>query len=170
MKIVVNDPKYGEIIYNEILLINHKSVIINRRELPRVSDTAFLYNGVHTRLRGNRFFGLRLLIGSDVIEFVPTMSKAGRLATLLALLPIVFLLIWGNIPSLCAIFPVVGGLIGFLIGLLFSSLSTLFIFKAKKTVFKIIIGISCFIASIATACFFDWLFLIILYYIDFFLL
>ena len=148
MRSIVNHPKYGEIIYNENIWTGKKTLIVNGREATNLSRNSFIFNDTHARLKGSYIFGLKMVIGYDVIELV---KQPEWYELLLALAPIMFLIVWGNVPALCAIFPVVGGAIGGAIGGVFTILSLALMRKTNSALYKVLIGLASFVAVLFIA-------------------
>ena len=92
--------------------------------------------------------GLKLQIDNDIIEVSP---KPKWYEIVLAVLPLTFLLTWGNSSALCSIFPVVGGAIGGALGAIGSMTSLLFIKKSKSLLPKLLIGIGAFVVTVLIA-------------------
>ena len=109
MKASITHPSYGEIVYSESIWTGKKSLIINGTAVQPVSKTEFMIGENKAVLKGNYLTGVSLSIGDETIELSP---KSKWYEIVLAVLPIVFLLTWGNSATLCSIFPVIGGAIG----------------------------------------------------------
>ena len=92
-------------------------------------------------LLGNLFMGIQLSINQEMIEISP---RPAWYEIVLAILPVSFLLTWGNSPALCAIFPVIGGAIGGGLGAVFSMTSLLLMKNAKSITKKLLIGVGMF--------------------------
>ena len=99
-------------------------------------------------IEGSYLGGAKLLINNETIEIVP---KPKWYEIFLSVLPFVFLMVWGNNVALCAIFPVVGGAIGGALGGLGVVFSLLYMKKAKALIYKILIGLGTFVATVLAA-------------------
>ncbi len=139
MKEIVQHPVYGEIICSESFWTGKKTLTVNGTDVPSVSRNAFLLDGEKALIIGSMYTGIKLCLPSETIQLAP---KPRWYEIVLAVLPILFLLTWGNIPSLCAVFPVVGGALGGVIGALFSVLSLTLMRKSKSLGFKILTGLA----------------------------
>lgn len=148
MKITINHPTYGTIIYDESFWTGKKTLTINGAHCFAVSKKEFLIGDQKVLLTGNLFAGIRLSINQEIIEISP---RPSWYEIVFAILPIAFLLTWGNSPTLCAIFPVVGGAIGGAIGALFSLTSLLLMKNAKSPLHKVLIGLGMFAATLLVA-------------------
>ena len=148
MKETLQHPVYGEIVYNESAWSGKKTLTVNGVPAQKVSKKVFLIDGKQAVIKGNELTGVSLLMEGETIEVSP---KAKWYEFVLAILPFVFLLVWGNNVALCSIFPVVGGAIGGALGGLGLVLSLLFMKKSKSLVSKLAIGIATFIITIVVA-------------------
>lgn len=148
MKIVKNHPDFGEIIYSESAWTGKKSITINGVKAIPLSKKVFMAGDIRLTLSGNSLTGLDLLVGMKIVELI---SKPKWYELLLAILPFVFLMVWGNSISLCEIFPVVaGGLGGALAGGLgVVSLSTMK--KTRSVILKLLVGVIFFAVIILIA-------------------
>ena len=91
---------------------------------------------------------MTLNIESETIALTP---KAKWYETVLAVIPIVFLLTWGNSVELCAIFPVIGGAIGGALGAVGGCTSMILMKKQKNPLLKVLIGAGIAAATIFVA-------------------
>ena len=148
MKTVIHHPTYGEIVYDESFWTGKKTLMINGATCFAISKKEFLVDDQKVLLSGNLYSGIRLSIDQETIEISP---RPAWYEVVLAILPLLFLLTWGNSPALCAIFPVVGGAIGGAIGAVFSLCSLLLMKKSKSTATKLLIGIGMFALTLLVA-------------------
>lgn len=138
MNISIQHPVYGVIIYSESFWTGKKKLTLNGIEAQRISKTDYMIDGTSAVLKGNFVVGVSLYIGGETIQLTP---KAKWYETLLAFIPLLFLLTWGNSPTLCAIFPVIGGALGGALGGM-AAVSSLFLMKKQRTAIgKLIVGI-----------------------------
>ncbi len=148
MKISVDHPSIGKIVYDENFWSGKKSLTVNDIPAKKVSKNEFLINEEKAVIKGNFFVGISLLLQNETIQIL---QKPKIYEVVLAILPIIFLLIWGNSVALCSIFPVVGGAIGGFIGGMFGVLSLVFMANTKKPLVKISIGLAMFASAILIA-------------------
>lgn len=148
MKQIIQHPTYGEIVYTESFWTGKKSLTVNGVEAQPVSKKEFSIDSKKAFLKGNYLSGVTLWIDVEEIELFP---KAKWYEFVLALLPLIFLLTWGNSPTLCAIFPVVGGAIGGALGGLFAIVSISVMKKAQSPVYKVGIGLGICVATVLIA-------------------
>ena len=148
MKEFVQHPIYGEIVYNESFWTGKKTLTINGVCAQPVSKKEFTVEGKKVVIIGSSLMGLKLQIDNDIIEVSP---KPKWYEIVFAVLPLIFLLTWGNSTALCSIFPVVGGALGGGLGALGSMTSLFFMKKSKSPLFKILIGLGALVATILIA-------------------
>ena len=146
---LINHPTLGEIVYMESFWIGRKTLRVNGEYAVAVSKKEFLINGERATVKGSYYTGISILYNGEAIEITP---KPKWYEFVLALIPILFLLTWGNSPTLCAIFPVVGGALGGLLGATFGILSLALMKKTEKTAFKVLIGVGLAVLAILIAC------------------
>jgi hypothetical protein len=90
------------------------------------------------KVNGNTFSGLELMIMGNRVEIIP---KTSVLEYILAVIPFIVVLIWGNSVYLCSIFPVVGGAIGGAISGAASVIGMMFMKRNKNFLVKILISL-----------------------------
>lgn len=110
MKRIIENEKYGTIVYSESFWTGKKGVNINGMPLERVNKKTFkLENGDTATLTGNSLTGISLGVGGDVIPLSAPM-KWYEIAIAIGFF--VFVLVWSNIPELCSILPLISGAVG----------------------------------------------------------
>ncbi len=152
MKGNIQHPVYGDILYTESAWTGKKSLIFNGIPAQSISKKEFMLDDIKINLKGNYFLGVSISINGEIIELV---AKPKWYEIILSVLPVIFIIVWGNNPALCFIFPVVGGAIGGGFGAVVSMLSIYLMKKVTKPIHKILIGIGMFIASVLTASILD---------------
>ncbi len=149
MQKVIQHEKYGCIVYQENFWTGKPTVTINNTALKKINKRTFEYENEGTvttvALKGSMLNGVQLQIGDDLIT---VQEKAKWYEYALSVLILVFDLVWGNVPALCAIFPLVGGAIGGFICGLFAVLNLFFMRKAEKIWQKLLIFLGFFAVSI----------------------
>lgn len=148
MKESVQHPLYGEIVYNESFWTGKKTLTAEKVDVQTVSKKEFMIDDKKATIKGGYFTGIKLYIDNETIELSP---KPKWYEIVLAVLPVLFLLTWGNSASLSAIFPVVGGAIGGALGALGSIISLLLMKKSKSPMFKVLIGAGALLATLLIA-------------------
>lgn len=138
MKEIIRHPVYGEIIYNESLWTGKKTLKVNGVDADSISKNEYMIDGKKAILTGGFLTDTTLQIEGESILLSP---KTKWYEIVLAIIPILFLLTWGNSVYLCNIFPVVGGAIGGALGGLGTLLSLQFMKSQKTPLFKALIGI-----------------------------
>ena len=135
MKEFVQHPIYGEIVYNESFWTGKKTLTINGVCAQPVSKKEFTVEGKKVVIIGSSLMGLKLQIDNDIIEVSP---KPKWYEIVFAVLPLIFLLTWGNSITLCSIFPVVGGAIGGFLGAVGGCTSMILMKKQKNPLLKVL--------------------------------
>lgn len=153
MKSTVHHVGYGQIEYNESFWTGKRSITIDGQALTKKTRNVFILeseNGpLECKVKGSALFGCSLCIDNDVI----TVTEACRwYEAICSLLICIFVLVWGNVPALCEIFPIIGGAIGGAIcGC--TACANLFLMKQTKNVaVKLLIWLGIFALTIV-ACF-----------------
>ena len=113
MKATVHHVAYGEIEYEESVWTGRRDLSFSGKPLERKKRNLFLYRDgtrdVECRIRGNFLYGTTLIVEGEEIVLTPS-CKWYEIA--LPTLLFAFLLVWGNVPALGAIVPIVGGALG----------------------------------------------------------
>lgn len=160
MKSYVTHPTYGNIVYDENFWSGKKSILVNGNFAKRLSKKDFIVDGKSAILKGNFLTGATLQIEGETIVLC---EKPKIYEFILALLPFIFILTWGNSPTLCLIFPVIGGAIGGALGALAFITSLILMKKTKSPLYKIIIGAVTFIVTVLIAFILAIAFVLMLY-------
>lgn len=148
MRVFVKDPVYGKIIYDENFWTGNKVITINGVQADKISKKEYTIYGKNFIIKGNYITGISLYIDGKNITIS---RKTAWYEMLLAMLPFLFLMSWGNSSELCKIFPVVGGALGGALGGIAIVISLIFIKKQKSLLYKILIGIVVFAVTIFIA-------------------
>ena len=140
--------KYGSIEYVESIWTGKKSLTINGAKARPVSKTMFsvecdgeLVNAVVT---GNIYKGSALTIGDERFEIYP---KTIWYEYVLAILPFILIMIWGNSIALCSIVPVIAGGLGGAISGGLGVLSLSIMKSYKNPVLKLAMGFAFLVAT-----------------------
>lgn len=141
-------PYYGEIIYTEGFWSGKKNIIITGHNVQRINKNEFLIDGRNAFLKGNYIGGVKLFFDNEII----ILSPAPKFYEIIfALLPLIFLLIWGNVPSLCKMLPLVGGALGGALGGLSFVVSVIFSKQQNTFLKKLLVALSVFLITIFIA-------------------
>jgi len=133
MKKTITHERYGKITYRENFFNGKQEVITDNDEL--------VYEIV-----GNYAAGVSLKINGKLIEIIP---KTKKYEYLIYFLPLIFVIVWGFIPKLVEILPVVGGLIGGAISGALSFVALIYGKATDKIYLKILISLAALIVSVA---------------------
>ncbi len=150
MQQTVMHDSIGKIEYNENFWTGKKTLSINDVPLQKISKKVFaLPNGEQLSVCGNYLTGSYLQTATEKIRLTPSVTWY---EIALSVLPFLLILVWGNVPALCRIVPVVGGAIGGAISAVFSFIN-LFIIKGIKSVWlKILISV-CMLGATFLICY-----------------
>ncbi len=149
MEVKVQSMTFGEISMTENIWTGKRQVFINGTELIPVAKNSFQYqteNGVvSVTLKGNAFTGCKMMIGNEMI--VMYNAPAWYEIALSVFIP-VFVIIWGAVPSLVKIFPIVGGAIGGAISAVFGVVNLVMMKKTGNIGLKLLIFVGVFAATL----------------------
>ena len=134
--------------YQESFWTGKKTIVINGKAAIARGKKKFLHEGKTVLVKGNEFSGVSLVIDGTTVRITPGPKWY---EIILALLPFLFIVTWGNSPALCAIFPVVGGAIGGFIGGLGLVLSRMAMKSQRNPIGKILMGLGVFAATVFVA-------------------
>lgn len=143
MKISKEIENIGTVCYEESVWTGKKSLSLDGVKMNKLSKTNFEYVKNETvmqfTLEGNVLRGVNLVVNGAKYEML---QKTAWYEYIVAFIGFVFILIWGNVPALCEIFPVVGGAIGGLFGALGAILGIYMMRVSKKPVVRLLIGLA----------------------------
>ncbi len=133
----------GTVRYEENAWTGKKSLFLDGVKLTKLSKTKFEYVKDETvtqfLIDGNILRGVSLIVNGVKYELIQKIAWYEYIASFIGFL---FILVWGNVPALCKIFPVVDGAIGGLFGALGAVLGILMMRLSKKPVIRILIGLA----------------------------
>jgi hypothetical protein len=142
-------PKYGNIEYQESIWTGKKSIKVNGQTLKALSKTTYSFDhegeNVKAIVAGTIYKGSSLTIGNERYQIY---AKSSWYEIVLAFIPFIFILVWGNVPALCAILPVIGGAIGGGISGALSFVSLTVMKSYDKPLLKLVTGIGFLVATI----------------------
>ena len=148
MREVVQHSLYGEIVYEENVWTGKKTLTINGVPAKQISKKEFAVDDKKALLNGNIYMGVTVKIEGEDIQLL---AKPTWYEILFAVIPFAFLMIWGNSPTLCAIFPVIGGAIGGALGGIGGVISLLLMKKQKSPLAKALIGVAAIAVTVFVA-------------------
>ena len=148
MKEIIQHPTYGEIVYTEGFWSGKKTLTVGGVEAKKVSKKEFTFDGKKVSIKGNYYAGTSLDIEGEIIQVTP---KPKWYEIVIAVLPLIFLLTWGNSVALCSIFPVVGGALGGALGAVALCVTLSLMKKTKSFLVKLIYGLCVFAVTILIA-------------------
>ena len=151
MKKVFNSDRYGKILYEESFWTGKKRISINDKVMTKLTKQSFQLKKDEDFIKafviGNLFKGVVLTVDEERFEVY---SKTTWYEYIFVIFTMLLVITWGNIPSLCAIVPVVGGAIGGAISGVFVTISLFLTKYIKPKILKILTGIGMSLASFLT--------------------
>ena len=150
MKTFTHHVGYGQIEYNENIWTGKRELTVNGQKLLKKKKKTYelsTENAVlECRIKGSFLTGATLYVDQDVIQLSEACKWYEFLCSGLICL---FVLIWGNLPQLCRIFPIVGGAIGGGICGMTAYMNLLLMRGTKKVGFKLLIWLGMFFGTVA---------------------
>lgn len=144
----VRHPEFGDICYTEGFWSGKKTLRINGVAAIPMGKKKFFHEGKTIYLKGSAFSGVSLVIDGQTVRVSPAPKWY---EIVLALLPFLFLVTWGNSPALCSIFPVVGGAIGGALGGVGLVVSRMAMKSRRDPLTKIFLGLGVFALTVFAA-------------------
>lgn len=149
MKKTVTSQNYGAITYEESFWTANKQVYIDGQKLVKTSKSTFTYQrdgmNIPVTVKGHFKIGCTVTIGN---ESVVVYDKIKWYEILFMVLVICVPVVWGNVPALCEIFPVTGGILGAVIGVLMAYAGLIAMRATENVVVKILAFIGLFVANV----------------------
>ena len=149
MKASVHHVGYGQIEYDENFWTGKRELTIGGQKLLKKKKNVYMLNDengeLECRIKGSFLTGATLYIEQDVIQLS---APCKWYEICCSALICVFVLTWGNSPSLCKIFPIVGGAIGGGISGLGACVSLFLMRRTKNAGLKLLVWLGMFVATI----------------------
>ena len=149
MKANTHHVGYGQIEYNENFWTGKRELTVGGQKLTKKKKNVYTLNSadgdLDCRVKGSFLTGVSLYIDQDVIQLSESCKWYEIFCSVLIF---AFVLIWGNVPSLCRIFPIVGGAIGGGISGMTACMNLFLMRETKKVSFKLLIWLVMFVATI----------------------
>ena len=157
MKISVHHIGYGLIDYEENIWTGKRELTVNGSKLLKQKKNVFVLNNedgtLVCRLKGSFLVGAQLYIDQDVIELTEP-TKWYEFAC--AISSVMLILVWGNVPALCEIIPIVGGAIGGGISGLAAGVTLFLMKKTKNAGVKLLVWIGMLAATFLVCFLIAW--------------
>lgn len=145
----IDNTPYGNIYYEEGFFSGKKKVFINNQELEKVNKLNFIYHApegdIPVRLKGNYLLGVKLFFNNDNSTGIEVIPHITWYEILIAVFMLVFGLVWGNVPQLVVIIPLIGGIIGVCIAVITTIFAVFFMRKVNHPLYKVLIGLAGFV-------------------------
>ena len=149
MKASVHHVGYGQIEYDENFWTGKRELTIGGQKLLKKKKNVYVLKDenkeLECRIKGSFLTGATLYIEQDVIQLS---APCKWYEICCSALICVFVLTWGNSPSLCKIFPIVGGAIGGGISGLGACVSLFLMRRTKNAGLKLLVWLGMFVATI----------------------
>ena len=149
MKASTHHVGYGQIEYDENFWTGKRELTVNGQKLLKKKKNVYQLNtenGVlECRIKGSFLTGATLCVDQDVIQLSEPCKWYEIFCSVLIF---AFVLIWGNVPSLCRIFPIVGGAIGGGISGMTACMNLFLMRGTKKVGSKLLIWLGMFLGTI----------------------
>ena len=149
MKASVHHVGYGQIEYDENFWTGKRELNIGGQKLLKKKKNVYMLNDengeLECRIKGSFLTGATLYIEQDVIQLS---APCKWYEICCSALICVFVLTWGNSPSLCKIFPIVGGAIGGGISGMTACMNLFLMRRTKNAGLKLLVWLGMFVATI----------------------
>ncbi len=150
MKASTHHVGYGEIEYNENFWTGKRELTVGGQKLTKKKKNVYTLNSetgnLDCRIKGSFLTGATLHIDQDVIQLSESCKWYEIFCSVLIF---AFVLIWGNIPDLCEIIPIVGGAIGGGISGLGACVNLFLMRRTKNAGLKLLVWLGMFLGTIA---------------------
>ncbi len=153
MKRTITVEGLGTVTYQESFWTGKNAIVVNGEPAQKYSKKMFEYypnpnsqEKINFYLQGNFLRGVDLEVMNKHYQIV---EKPTWYEVLFTILNLAVPLVWGNIPALVAIFPVVGGALGGAIGGMIAILGLVFSKGQKKFWQKLLILLGFFVFNVA---------------------
>ena len=134
----------GKIEYTESFWTGRRNITVNGIALNRINNKNFEHDDLKATVMGSILSGIVINVNGT---YVTMCNKSTPLEYVLAFIPLVLIIIWGNSPKLCSIIPVVGGMLGGAISGGCGACALIFMKLQKKTISKIIVALIALVVS-----------------------
>ena len=134
----------GKIEYSESFWTGRRQVTVNGVVLNRINNKQFEKDDIKATVMGSMISGLVINVNGTYISMC---NKSTPLEYILAFIPLVLIIIWGNSIKLCSIVPVVGGMLGGAISGGCGACALIFMKLQKNTIGKIVVALIALVAS-----------------------
>lgn len=162
MKTEVHHVGYGRIEYEESFWSGKRIIKIDNRELTKKSRNIYILKtedgDLECKVKGSFIFGVSLYIDQDIIQLT---EHCKWYEMFLSMLICVFVLIWGNIPGLSKMFPIIGGAIGGGISGAAMCVNLVLMKQRKNVAIKLLIWFGMFVGTVITCFLFAMPFVIL---------
>ncbi len=142
----IQHPTYGAIVVNQNFWTGGCQITINGETLQKKSSRVYVaQSGEEVHLVGSGLSGFALNIRG---ELIPIEEKTKWYEYILAFFPLFFIIVWGNVPPLYTMLPVVSGAIGGAIAGLLGAVALVLMKKAHNPLVKVGIAVGIFALTV----------------------
>lgn len=149
MRSTVEHIGYGKIEYKESFWSGKKEITVDGQSLTKKSKNLFVLQTenetLECRVKGTALFGCTLHIDKDIITVTEPCKWYEIVCSALIC---IFILVWGNVPALCEIFPIIGGAIGGAICGCTACANVLLMKQTKNVALKLLIWLGIFAITV----------------------
>ena len=150
MKASVHHVGYGLIEYDENFWTGKREITVGGQKLLKKKKNVYTFNSetgnLDCRIKGSFLTGATLHIDQDVILLSESCKWYEFFCSVLIF---AFVMIWGNIPTLCLIVPIVGGAVGGGISGMTACINLLLMRQTKNVGLKLLVWLGMFLGTIA---------------------
>ena len=145
MKVSVQNETFGVLTLDESFWTGKKNLSVNGVALQKSGKNVFEYEQDGQKytviLKGNFLTGATLWIGDQTIRMT---EKPAWYEIASSVFIFVFILVWGNVPPLIDVLPLVGGAIGGLVSAVCAFVNLFLMKSTKNVLLKLLIFVLCF--------------------------
>ena len=149
MNSIIKIDGVGELSVTENFWTGSKTLSLNGVKLQKVSKKQFSCRLgeqiLDIFIDGNFLTGLKCTVNGKTYKVT---EAAKWYEYVLAIVPFVFIMVWGNIPATIKIFPVISGALGGAISALLSFTSLYVMKMIKKPYLKVLVGLGFFVLTV----------------------
>lgn len=149
MKTSVHHIGYGIVEYEENFWTGKRAITVGGQRLLKKSKNLYTFQVedrvLECRFKGSFLTGATLNVDGETIRLSPPCKWYEILCSVLICS---FILVWGNVPALCEILPLVGGAIGGGISGVTACTNLLLMKQTKNVGLKLLIWLGMFLATV----------------------
>ncbi len=129
----------GVVELSESFLTGKKTVWVRGQKARELDKNTYEFEGATFKVQGSALKGIYLEYNN--LQYI-LVKKPAWYEYVLAFIPFLFAVIWGNVPALCEIFPVVGGFLGGAIAGAMAVFQLSVMRQIKKPILKVLVSLA----------------------------